>query len=61
MNEIFSICVAILEWIAALLGISYQAANIWIFVIIEPIVFVIMLIIILKQRSIIKILSNNKN
>jgi hypothetical protein len=37
MNEVFDICVAILIWIADLFEITYKEANIWIFVIIEPI------------------------
>ena len=59
MNEVFDICVAILIWIADLFGVTYKEANIWIFVIIEPILFLAMLYIIIKQRRKIKNLNNN--
>jgi hypothetical protein len=59
MNEVFNICVAILIWIADLFEITYKEANIWIFVIIEPILFIAMLYIIIKQRRKIKYLNNN--
>jgi len=49
MHELFDICVDILYWIADVFGITYKEANIWIFVIIEPIVFFLMAIIILWQ------------
>jgi len=50
MNEIFDICVAILIWIADVFGITYKEANIWIFVIIEPLMFLLMLYVLIKQR-----------
>ena len=56
MNEVFDICVAILIWIADLFRVTYKEANIWIFVIIEPILFLAMLYIIIKQRRKINIL-----
>ena len=59
MNEVFDICVAILIWIADLFKITYKEANIWIFVIIEPILFILMLYFIIKQRRKIKNLNNN--
>ena len=59
MNEVFDICVAILICIADLFEVSYKEANIWIFVIIEPILFLAMLYIIIKQRRKIKNLNNN--
>ena len=49
MHKLFDICVAILYWIANVFGITYKEANIWIFVIIEPIVFFLLAIIILWQ------------
>jgi uncharacterized membrane protein YkgB len=36
MQELFQICVDILRWIAGVTGITYEAANIWIFVIAHP-------------------------
>tara|TARA_R110002167_G_scaffold20995_11_gene76375 strand:- start:1165 stop:1368 length:204 start_codon:yes stop_codon:yes gene_type:complete len=43
MNEIFNLCVALLREWATLTGMTYQEINIWIFIIIEPIVFVAVL------------------
>ncbi|MDC0303854.1 hypothetical protein OAL15_02460 [Flavobacteriales bacterium] len=54
MHELFDICVDILIWIAEVFGITYKEANIWIFVIIEPIVFVLMAAVIVWQWSRIK-------
>lgn len=50
MHELFDICVHILYWIAGVFGITYKEANIWIFVIIEPIIFLLMLVSIFWQR-----------
>ena len=60
MNEVFDICVAILIWIADLFEITYKEVNIWIFVIIEPILFIAMLCMIIKQRREIKLSKNRK-
>ena len=60
MNEVYDICVAILIWIADLFGVTYKEANIWIFVIIEPILFIAMLYMIIKQRREIKLSKNRK-
>ena len=60
MNEVFDACVAILIWIADLFEITYKEANIWIFVIIEPILFIVMLYKIIKQRREIKLYKNRK-
>jgi hypothetical protein len=54
MNELFDQCVNILYLIGETCNISYKEANIWIFVIIEPILFIAMLYIIIKQRRKIK-------
>ena len=58
MNELFDQCVNILYLIGEICNISYKEANVWIFVIIEPILFLAMLYIIIKQRKI-KNLNNN--
>tara|TARA_B110000908_G_scaffold132570_1_gene156168 strand:+ start:143 stop:325 length:183 start_codon:yes stop_codon:yes gene_type:complete len=60
MNEVFDTCVAILIWIADLFEVTYKEANIWIFVIIEPILFIAMLYMIIKQRREIKLYKNRK-
>ena len=54
MNKVFQWCVNILVYFAAKLHITYEAINIWIFVIIEPIVFFILIWIIYRQHIVIK-------
>jgi len=54
MNEIFNWCVELLQWGAQKLGTTYVNINVWIFCIIEPIVFLGMLIFIIRQSKIIK-------
>jgi len=54
MNLIFDLCVQSLYFIADFFSISYKEANVWIFVIIQPFAFVLMIITILKQRKKIK-------
>lgn len=50
MNELFDICVLILEWIGEHTGLGYKAANIWIFVIIHPLLTLSLLWGLLVQR-----------
>ncbi len=59
MNELFDLCVEILIYISKIFNISYEEANIWIFVIIEPIIFFIMLLYIIHLRKKITKLSKN--
>ena len=44
MIEVFDQSVRLLQIASKLLGMTYQELNIWIFLIIEPIVFVILVI-----------------
>ena len=57
MNKAFQCCVDILVYFVAKLHITYKAINNWIFVIIEPIVFFILLWIIYRQHVVIKVLK----
>ena len=50
MDNLFDACVEFLRWLGTLVGLSYKEINIWIFVIIEPIMFILMLFWILKLR-----------
>ncbi len=50
MNKAFQWCVDLLVALAAKL-MTYEEVNIWIFMIIEPIVFLQLLWIIFKQRK----------
>lgn len=47
MVEVFDWCVWVLETCAPPLGLTYKELNVWVFCIIEPIVFVLMAIYIL--------------
>lgn len=55
MAELFQICVDILKWIAQVVGITYEEANIWIFVIIHPLLTVLLSIrTIVLQKALLK-------
>ncbi len=59
MDEIFNYCVELLYYWGDIVGLTYKEINVWIFVIIEPIIFIIMLVWIIRLRKKIKLLSNN--
>ena len=59
MNELFDLCENLLIVWSENLGMTYKDLNVWIFVIIEPIIFIIMLVWIIRLRKKIKLLSNN--
>ena len=50
IDAIFRYCVVLLVDIAKLLGISYEASNIWVFIIIQPLFIVILLVWVLRLR-----------
>jgi len=58
MELIFNWCVDVLIFLANVLGITYKEINVWIFCIIEPIVFIYMLTLIIKQNRYIKRIIN---
>ena len=60
MDKIFDACVELLKWLGNILGLSYNEINVWIFVIIEPIIFIVMLVWIIRLRKKIKLLNKNK-
>ena len=55
MVEVFDWCVWVLETCAPPLGLTYKELNVWVFCIIEPVVFVLMAVYILttfkKKKS----------
>lgn len=61
MTEIFKACVDLLNYLANEFGLSYVQINVIIFCIIEPVVFIFMLFLIIKQRRIIKEYRENIN
>lgn len=54
MSELFDICVAILYWISDLTGLTYKEANIWIFVIIHPLLTIFLFYCVIRLRKQIK-------
>ena len=51
VDTIFKICVYILVDLADLIGISYEAINIWIFVIIQPLLILIFFVLWRKEKN----------
>ena len=53
MDQIFDSCVNLLVYWAGTLGITYKEINVWVFVIIWPILTIILLgVIVIQQRRI---------
>jgi len=57
MDQIFDWCVNVLVYWAGIFGITYKEINVWVFVIIWPILTVVLVAVIIKQRQIIQGLS----
>ena len=58
MDQIFDWCVKVLVHWADILGITYKAINVWIFVIIWPTLTVLLVLIIMWQQRKIRQLTN---
>jgi hypothetical protein len=54
MSELFDLCVAILYWISDVTGLTYKEANIWIFVIIHPLLTIFLFYFVVRLRKKIK-------
>jgi hypothetical protein len=50
VNILFDLCVRFLLWLAGLLGVSYQAINIWIFCILWPAFTLALIVVVIRQR-----------
>ncbi len=59
MDNLFDICVELLKWLGGVVNLSYKEINIWVFVIIEPIIFILMLVWIIRLKIKINKLKNN--
>ena len=57
MGELFDICVAILYWISDITGLTYKEANIWIFVILHPLLTIVLFYYAIRLRKQIKNLN----
>lgn len=54
MSDLFDLCVAILYWISDVTGLTYKEANIWIFVIIHPLLTFFLFYYVMRLRKQIK-------
>ena len=48
MNELFWICVKLIQDLSRITGISYEELNIWLFVIINPLVSLLFIILYIR-------------
>jgi hypothetical protein len=59
IDAIFRYCVVLLVNVAKVLGISYEALNIWVFIIIQPLLIVFLFLWVLRLRRRIKRLKRS--
>ncbi len=57
MNQTFDWCVNVLVYWAGILGITYKEINVWVFVILWPILTLVLIGIIVRQQRLIRKLS----
>ncbi len=50
IDAVFDLCVWLLYRLAGLLGVSYQAVNVWIFVVIWPLLTVALAMVVVVQQ-----------
>ena len=60
MDQIFDWCVDVLIYWAGVLGITYKEINVWVFVIIWPLLTILLIGIIVRQRRIIRKLAESE-
>lgn len=58
MDQIFDWCVNVLVYWANILGLTYKEINVWVFVIVWPILTLLLVMIILWQQRQIRRLTN---
>jgi hypothetical protein len=65
MDVIFDWCVRLLVFLAAQLGITYKEINVWIFVIVWPIITLVLIVLVVWQqmriRGLLKEVAANQN
>ena len=61
MDQIFDWCVRVLIYWAGMLGITYKEINVWVFVIVWPILTVTLIGVIVMQQRRIRQLSEDRN
>jgi len=50
IDQIFDACVRLLVFLASHLGLTYKAINVWVFVILWPIVTVVLIVLVFLQQ-----------
>ncbi len=60
MDTIFNWCVDLLVYWADILGMTYKEINVWVFVIVWPILTILLIGIIVRQQIMIRKLSGGK-
>lgn len=60
VDQIFDWCVNVLVYWAGMLGITYKEINVWVFVIIWPVLTILLIGIIVVQRRTINQLSKER-
>ena len=50
MDAIFDWCVAVLVYFAGVFGITYKEINVWVFVVIWPILTILLIVLVVYQQ-----------
>ena len=61
MDEVFDWCVRLLVFLAAQFGMTYKEINVWIFVVIWPVITIALIIFVILQQLRIRKLLNEKS
>ena len=61
MDVIFDMCVSLLEYLSALMGLTYKELNVYLFVFIHPLITLLLFILLLKAKAQIRSLKINKD
>ena len=61
MDEVFDWCVRLLVFLAAQFGMTYKEINVWIFVVIWPVITIALIIFLILQQLRIRKLLNEKS
>ena len=59
MNATFDWCVDFLVYLANLVGMTYKEINVWIFVIVWPIVSILLVLVLIRQHLTIRALRKS--
>lgn len=60
MDQIFDWCVHVLTYWADILGVTYKEINVWVFVIVWPILTIVLIGIIVRQQITIRKLTKEQ-